>query len=55
MTNPAAPENNLHHTTMYRSLAEFYEDLRDDPDYPQTHAEVDFRTLSWFKEWGDQD
>lgn len=49
MSSPAAPENNLHHTGI-GSEADWWDQFRYDPDYPQTHAEsdIDFTELRPF-------
>jgi len=38
-SNPAAPENNLHHTVAYRSKQEWYEDMfGKGPGDPDVHG-----------------
>lgn len=51
--NPAAASNNEHHTKTYRSLEDFYEDMRYDPDYPSTVVIEDFRNADWYQEVGE--
>jgi hypothetical protein len=49
--NPAAPERNRHHTETYRSLDDFLDQFRYDPDYPSTVKVEDYRQTDLWKEF----